>query len=373
MLLTLIIIVALIWAAVIWNIYSGFITFYTNFGEIENYNKAYYASIAALERAELVTKQRQPWYDWSGWWINGISSWSYNNWCSDWIIDNNFSYLSRDSGKDSTVFWEIKSSTSRIPREWLWDVDKTLITGDSMDFNILDYDSSETFMLFYDGEWTSENQYTATSSMTKTNPSNVFGKIRLPAYLYPSFGNLSVINGLVTSDIKNDVIVDWQVIWKNNDGKQFTVFSVQNNSDSVDSNNDNTFRESRINGNNGAGLNFSFSWRKTPIYNLRNNNWNVISPIDFSSININNFSDIFSNNNFKEIQIRFSLLNLLKNWSGLIYPYLEYYIQVDNGVIPDKYFNINAEWVFWDYKVNLTIHKPTNKESNLQSFTMILK
>ena len=95
MLLTLIIIVALIWAAVIWNIYSGFITFYTNFGEIENYNKAYYASIAALERAELVTKQRQPWYDWSGWWINDISSWSYNNWCSDWIIDNNFSYLSR--------------------------------------------------------------------------------------------------------------------------------------------------------------------------------------------------------------------------------------------------------------------------------------
>jgi hypothetical protein len=48
--------------------------------------------------------------------------------------------------------------------------------------------------------------------MTRTNPSNVFGKIRLPAYLYPSFGNLNVINGLVTSDIKNDVIVDWQVI-----------------------------------------------------------------------------------------------------------------------------------------------------------------
>jgi hypothetical protein len=37
--------------------------FYSNFSETENYHKAYYASISALERAELVIKQRQPGYE----------------------------------------------------------------------------------------------------------------------------------------------------------------------------------------------------------------------------------------------------------------------------------------------------------------------
>ena len=41
MLLSLVIIVALIWAAVIGNIYSNFLVFYSNFAETENYNKAY--------------------------------------------------------------------------------------------------------------------------------------------------------------------------------------------------------------------------------------------------------------------------------------------------------------------------------------------
>jgi hypothetical protein len=41
-------------------LYSGFLTFYNNFSETENYNKAYYAAIAALERSELVVKQHEP-------------------------------------------------------------------------------------------------------------------------------------------------------------------------------------------------------------------------------------------------------------------------------------------------------------------------
>ena len=359
MLLTLVIIVALIWAAVIGNIYSGFITFYSNFSEIENYNKAYYASIAALERAELVTKQRQPWYNWSGWWINNGSFWSYHNWGSDWVISSDFSYLSRDSWKDSTVFWEIESATSRIPREWFGDIDKSLVSGDAMNYNMMDYNTSETFMLFYDSG--SNNQYTKVekNNMTKSTPHTVSGKIRLPLYLYPTFWNLSITSGLILNSQPDDIIVDWQVIWKINNNQQFTIFY---NSDT-----ENTIRESKINDN---GLDFEFWWNRNPIWN--DVMWNVISPLDFSSIN--NFKTIFENNNaFEEIQIRLSLLNLLKNWDGMIYPYLEYYIQVGDGaVIPDKYFNIDAEWIYWDYRVNLIIHKPTNKESNLQSFTTIL-
>ena len=54
MLAILIIILVLLWAAVVWSIYSNFLVFYSNFSESENYHRAYYASISALERWELV-------------------------------------------------------------------------------------------------------------------------------------------------------------------------------------------------------------------------------------------------------------------------------------------------------------------------------
>ena len=66
MLVILIVILILIWVAVVWSIYSNFMVFHSNFSETENYHRAYYSSISALERAELVTKQRQPGYEWSG-------------------------------------------------------------------------------------------------------------------------------------------------------------------------------------------------------------------------------------------------------------------------------------------------------------------
>jgi hypothetical protein len=54
----------------------------------------------------------------------------------------------------------------------------------------------------------------------------------------------------------------------------------------------------------------------------------------------------------------------------MVYPFLEYYIDFWTW-ISDKYFNINAEWNYGDYKINRIIRKPTNKESVLWSFTTI--
>ena len=97
MLLTLVIILILIWSAVVWSLYSNFLTFYENFTEAENYHKARYASIAAIERAELVIKQREPGYIWSWWRKLGeyTSAWY---WWSDGIVSwSGFSYLTNTS------------------------------------------------------------------------------------------------------------------------------------------------------------------------------------------------------------------------------------------------------------------------------------
>ena len=118
MLITLVIILLLIWSAVVWSIYSNFLVFYSNFNESENYHKAYYNSISALERAELVTRQREPWYVWSGWVIKWVWGWSNSESISaDWSL-NWFSYL-WDYPERSAVFWTINSKTDTKQIEYL--------------------------------------------------------------------------------------------------------------------------------------------------------------------------------------------------------------------------------------------------------------
>ena len=150
MLVTLVIILLLIWAAVVWSIYSNFLVFYSNFSESENYHRAYYTSISALERWELVVKQRSPWYVWSGWFILWTWTGSINNY--GWWSDNNltwFSYL-WDNPSISTVFWTVESKTNRIPAISGWNVEWMLSTWDSVNYNMMDYEDAENFLLYID-------------------------------------------------------------------------------------------------------------------------------------------------------------------------------------------------------------------------------
>lgn len=367
MLLSLLIIVALIWAAVVGTIYSNFLVFYSNFSESDNYNKAYYASIAALERAELVTKQRQPWFEWTGGRMNdGKASDSYGNYESDAPIENNFSYLTQNNAKISTSKRHIDSLTNRIPTTWGWNVDRMLSTGDSEDYNMMDYNLSEIFLLYKDPS-DSYNPYEKLKkqNMVKSELSKITGVIRLPGKLKETFWNLDTNNRLIWSNEKDDAIVDRQVMWRYSDS-QFTIFSTQDISNWTPTNQDTAIRESDLN----DGYNFEYSTKKDPNKNWSfANNRTIIIPTES---NIKNFNEIFSNDDdeFSLVQLRFSLLNQLRNRTWDIYPFLEYYTSFD-GDVPDKYFTINSEWGYGDYVVNLTIIKPTIKESILKSFTTI--
>ena len=158
MLVTLIIILVLIWAAVVWSIYSNFMVFYSNFSESENYHKAYYTSISALERWELVVKQRLPWYKWYAWRYrnktseSNQSTWSYSNWAPDWVISSNFSYLS--NWEPSQIVRYVDSRTTKIPKT-TWNVEFTLRSNDSASYNAMDYENAEVFLLYYDAAWNS--------------------------------------------------------------------------------------------------------------------------------------------------------------------------------------------------------------------------
>ena len=389
MLTILIIILALLWAAIVWSIYSNFIVFHSNFSESENYHKAYYASISALERWELVIKQHQPWYIWSWWTISWIWTWSYStrsNWWSDWSLSW-FSYLSGESETNNspTVFRTINSRTNRIPKEWEWDVEWMLGSPTSKNYNMMNYENAEIFLFYYDES--NQNPYTTTDeiNINKDPYDDITWIIRLPEKLVSSdFWYLDTGTSLIWNDVnlpRDDAIIDRQIKGKTNDteDRPFTIYSTQsiNWYNKVNYPNDNSFRESDIN----SPLKFKFGDSKQNIFLDTTADHSDHSEQFWywpSKLNVISQENSLQNQTFKRIlelsknvQLRFSLLNLLQSSLWYVYPFLEYYIDFNWNNVADKYYTINAEWSFKDYQINTIIQKPTVEESILWNFTSI--
>ncbi len=373
MLAILIIILVLLWAAVVWSIYSNFLVFHSNFSETENYHKAYYASISALERWELVTKQRQPWYIWSWGFILWTWQWwdpTYNDWGSDKSLSG-FSYLW--TNKDvSSVLRSINSRATRIPATWKWDVERMLSADDSNNYNMMDYEDAEIFLLYYDNG--DGNPYDS-GIINNSAPTLITWEIRLPQLLFNSWfwyldtwtSSIWLSGSLPT----NDAMVDRQIRWNYNDSP-FTIFSTQSliiwgPKPIVDTNKDSVFREDDINGNWNHGLLFTFEDKQSPIDRSPLASPTIISQEE-NNISGLNYGSLFGV--ASDTQLRFSLLNLLWTWR-YVYPFLEYYVDFWWENVSDKYFTINGQWNFKDYQVNTVIQKPTAKESILWNFTSI--
>ena len=390
MLITLIIILLLIWAAVVWSIYSNFLVFYSNFWESENYHKAYYASISALERWELVVKQRGPWYEWVRWIKQWILQWPVTHEIDGYPKRGSGGYLS-SLKNNFTIIRDIKSRTKRIPTEWKWDVEEMLAAWDSSNYNMMNYENAEIFLLYNDTLSWNQNPYTWSNTSKKVRLDKISWKIRLPAYLSDKFWYLNTWKSLIwvsNALPADDAIVDRQIRWQYLTWwirYPLTIYSTPSLNiwwwaPKVNYTKDSVFRESDIN----APLMFNFAGgsslsNQSPLARSRNNNkWTFINQFSDNHLfdtNNTSFTKLFQlRDEIQNLQLRFSLLNLVEGFDGTtwhIYPFLEYYADFWGKEVPDKYFTINAEWAFKDYQVNTIVQKPTIKESILWSFTSI--
>ncbi len=388
MLLTLVIILILIWAAVVGSLYSNFLVFYQNFTETENYHKARYAAIAATERAELVIRQREPWYVWSWWWIRSENTWwSPSDRMPAWTW---FSYFSEDASSKSTIFWKINSRAKRIPATWNGNTEKLLSAEDSPNYNMMDYENAEVFLLYYDnledGPY-DKKDCSSQNDCRQTELKWIKVALRLPPYVRDKFGDLDASKPLMQEWYKDDAIVDWQIRWSFFTGGlsyPFTIFATQDAFWAWTWERDSAIRESFL--NNSGLQTVEFSKQRNPI-TTSSTSPTIISRQDAAiSWRSKAFEGIFTNvtnniddNHYKSLQLRLSLLNLALWWwePWKRYPYLEYYVQFipQNSSTPtiasDKYFTIETEWNFWDYKINNVLYKPTITESILRSFTTI--
>ena len=371
MLIAFVLIIVVTWLAILSSVYSIFTPFFESFGDIVDYNVAYYWAISAVERWELILKYRWPWFIWSGWWLGsdvfGKSSDIIFSWFSIWFDNENW------------MLWNINSRTDRIPNYWQWNIDKDLLWSESNDYNKLDYKWVETILLSIDNT-TVDNSYNNNSNYRLTYwGSSISGQFRLPPKILSGFNNsLLCYTNVWSAEIcdpdkdwlYDDIIVDRSLKWYNN-WNQFFVMPNQSiayywTEKLVNTDQDTTIRESNVN-----------SWSKIIFWDSKNifNDDSLSEPNSQNIISNNNMSDksffnILSDNNYTWLQLKFALVNLLSSVNWNIYPFLEYFFKFDQPVA-DRFYNIQWNWRKWNYDIKIIIKKPTFKETVAGSFTVV--
>jgi len=313
-----------LWAAIVWVLHSSFLAFSINFSDTIEYNKAYYSAVSSLERAELVLRYRQPWFQGTGGWNGDVS---YGNEV-DYKPTSDFSYISDEN--QNWLHWKIESRSRQIPAPWEGNVDWLLvgedINGNSLDYNMLDYRNAENFIFELDSlDTDAANPYLSGDSRVPSAVASFSGMIRLPPLLRYDYLFSDLIG-------ENDAMVDWSLRGKFNDN-EFMIFPTvkQHSNGSIDLARDSVIRGIRI--NEDSSLNFSDN--VNPFDSNSNTGYNVISYVE-DQIEGREFSELLdplSSNPVTAPVFRIALLNLLISQNEL------FYSNIFTNIVP---FSINV-------------------------------
>lgn len=339
------------------------------------YNIAYYGAVSSLERAMLTLKYRWPWFEWYGW-----RQWSTNTGnISDHRIAN-FWFLSQgNNGMKRSI---TSKNNWRIPALSGGNVDRDLITGDSINFNKLTYNTREEFFLTLDNESNPGNFFSWTNTTENANIYNISITIRLNPLIKNMFG--STFNGDLDENtdrdgdrVDDEIVVNRTFEWVDDQQNPFTIqpniaVFFDKERGIVDRGRDTSIRQSHINNDNitqrvinATGSPFSplEGWRSlTGHQSLISKNPNLKTM---------SLSNILSNTAFTDKKLSLSLVNLLTTKGGQIYPFLEYAIETNNTPIADRYYTIKGEATVWPYRVILMVKKPTSNTNKSADFTLI--
>jgi len=347
-------------------IYSVFTPFMQNIGNVVNFNSAYYWALAWIERWQLILKYKQPWFEWSWWFLNSTNFWPESDTLTGnfWILTNNQNWFA----------WTIISRTNKIPKEWQWNVDYLLTSWtDSKNYNKLSYFKWEKIILTVDNTTSTNMYYTWLSNILDFTWWFFNWIIRLPPKAQELLGkNLCDTCDTDEDWISNDTVVNWIFDWINN-WIPFTILpSISIFYYSwwiVDSTKDIAIREKVI--NETWLLDFWGIYNFSPlIYPNILTEHNVLSLDD--SVKTLSFNSILDwSNSITWMKLWFWIINLLRTEDNEIYPFLEYQFSFPRQV-SDSFFTLQWIWLVWDYNVKIFIKKSTNKESSsIGDFTII--
>jgi hypothetical protein len=360
------------------SVYSIFFPFMQNLWTANNYHRAYYGAVSAVERAELVLRYRWPWFEWSGWFL----------WSSPYgpVSDYSTGLL---PGDQEWLWWNINSRTTKIPFLGMGNTEPMLSAVDSKDYNQLWYVNLETFLLYYDSTTATDLYYTWPIAFAFFTGGWITWTLRLPPKIYSSFwlwswwpldANLCDTTDIDTCDINgdqiyNDVAVAWSMLWFHM-GNDFTIYPTEG----IDYSQtppwilpfrDNFIRESII--NSGGLIDFTYGY--TPLAGVNGQDVDKHNVVSFdTSVSVDEFYEILGDwNNYSWLRLVFGAADLFRAIHGSIYPYLEYQFTFpDDHPISDRFFTIQWNGRAWEYDVTIVIKKPTVQWSIGGDFTVNL-
>ena len=384
MLLMIVMVIMIVSSALMLALFSSFLPFVRNYGNVAQYTTAYYGALSAVERGVLATNYAGPGFDWeSGRKSSKQTQTPVGTWkTSDHRLQNFYTY---GNGND-TLNWTVNSSTKSIPKVWDGSVDPVFVKpGEQNNYNALTYNTTEMIPL---GSITAINPadyYTSSQRHTTfTQDSPVKVEFRLNPVLSGQFKHANSIYWAMNDGYQlceeakcwtlftyvganNKAMVGWTIkgIYKNTPYTliPFTSYNTTRWEARLDT--DTLIRASRI--NKDQNLTFGNSAQIFP-----DNRYAKINPISSREEEINASPNGYTNvlRNGEDSVLQLNLVNLLSTKNDRIYPFLEYRVSSE-APLADRYYTIVWEGQVGDYNLRMQVKKPTYQQPALGSFTII--
>ena len=351
------------------SVYSVFLPFMQNMWTVQQYHQAYYGALTSLERASLVLKYREPWFEWSGGFIGTETYGPLSDYTPELLPDAAGSYR------------RIRSRTTTIPASGMGNVDALFAADDSYDYNQLWYTYLESFLLYYDNTVYPELYYQSWNDIQYFSDTFLTWIFRFPSKIYEVFwwspwadlcanyvGNYCDPDG---DGLYDDVAVSRSLEWLSA-GQGFKIFPsiavFPSSGMRVDEYKDNAIRESII--NDGGAIEFRNSFSPVLPHGSLLTKHNVVSSVESALASVP-FSLLLSNiSQYTWLRISFGAANFFRTITGAIYPYLEYQFTFPDQ-ISDRFFTIQGNGRVGEYDVQIVVKKPTVQWTIGGDFTVI--
>jgi hypothetical protein len=338
-------------------IYAVFIPFMQNISDIQSYNTAYYGAIAATERALLVTKQQQFWFNGS-WW----QKWSLQRWPASDFIDPAMGAITQDN---NGIQREITGITNRIPQAWQGNIPQIFAADDSANFNSFGPQDTIFITTNINNNSDPESFYTQTNDTTRTVTA-INTRRRIPPHIQWQQGQFSVLD-----QTDDNIIVLRQRRWRDSEA-EFSIIPTteifRGTWGNTIGSNDMHIRSSVINTASQPVINFANNYN--PIQGrLDSSEHSTFWPGESNIKNIA-FSQIFARQEVEELYLQYAMAQSPISQAWFIYPFLEYAIQSD-GEISDTHRHIQWQSTVGGYEVKIQIKKPQNENIKWSNFTIV--
>lgn len=371
--------------------YANLLPFIGLLWDIKQYNMAYYGAESSIERAFLVLRHQEAWFQGESGYSGAIFIWP--------LADQNTNlWLFIDTG--NSIGRQILGRGPRIPTTGNGNIPQALVSNNINNYNFLPYGLLDRITLWYDSTIPA-NAYSGWNSYVYLSWSQLELDIQLNQIIANKLWSSLYTTGDGDGDgVKNDVVLDRS--WKgkyNNSGItwEFSIlpksktFYGSGGVEPIVLPEDGSIRESIV--NDWLGIKFWAIWLSTdntfnPIYHTSRGNTETSSHLiisDYDNLSGVSFKELLGTASMTTFglsvyaqEIWINLVNPLSNANWALYPGLEYEVTCPNCWSQDgqpqlsqPYFTINAWSIIGAYDVRMTAKKPVSDNSSVTSFTVI--